>query len=53
MTVEYDSLAKLIDACRTLDEHHIGWAAASVLVDNPFGPDHVAYRLYASEYVPA
>jgi hypothetical protein len=52
VNVEYDSLHKLTDAIRTLDEHHIGWAAASATKENPFGDDYIVYRLYASEVLP-
>jgi hypothetical protein len=54
VTVEYDSLNKLVDACQVLDAHGIGWAAASCLEPNPFGEgDTVIYRLYASQQVPS
>jgi hypothetical protein len=52
MTTEYDTVAELTEAIRTLDAHGIGWAATSQTTPNPFGPDPItSYRLYVSEVV--
>lgn len=49
MTTEYDTLDQLVRACHILDQHGIGWAAASARRDNPFGGDNeLVYTLHVT-----